>query len=158
MKMTVKPPQLLAINLIKDARSYVECAQLLVKQKPSAPYVPPKYFLLCQALELALKAYLAASGVRKKVLRNKIGHDLDVAFRRASRFGFAPADPRLQHLVDWLAPFHLDHFFRYRQGTGPLQLPPASEAVEIIHNTIEGIESYVRTQFMKTQTTTKTPP
>jgi hypothetical protein len=29
----------------------------------------------------------------------------------------------------------------YRQGTGPLQLPPASEAVEIIHNTIEGIES-----------------
>jgi hypothetical protein len=44
MKMTVKPPQLLAINLIKDARSYVECAQLLVKQKPSAPYVPPKYF------------------------------------------------------------------------------------------------------------------
>jgi hypothetical protein len=29
--MTAKPPQVLAINLIKDARSYIECAQQLVK-------------------------------------------------------------------------------------------------------------------------------
>ena len=125
------------------------------KQKPSARYVPPKYFLLCQALELALKAYLAASGVRKKVLRNKIGHDLDVAFRRAEQFGFAPVDHRLKDLVDWLAPFHLDNFFRYRQGTGPLRLPSASESVEIILKTIDEIDGYVRSQLLKAQTAQK---
>src|SRR5262245_38912836 len=110
-------PQLLAIGLIQDARAYVECARLLGHhQSGAAKYVQPTYFLLCQAIELALKAHLAASGVSKKTLRNKIGHKIDAALRYARRFGFAPADDRFPELVQWLAPYHLDHSFRYRKG------------------------------------------
>lgn len=110
------------------------------------------YFLLCHAIELALKAHLAASGVPTRTLRGKrLGHKIDVAFRYARRcFGFVPPDHRFPELVQWLAPYHLDHLFRYRR-TGLLQLPLASEAAEIIQNTIAGIEPYVRQQFIKTQ-------
>jgi hypothetical protein len=65
--MTAKLPQLLAIGLIRDAHSYVECARLLNDHQPgAAKYSQPTYFLLCQAMELVLKAHLAASGVRRK--------------------------------------------------------------------------------------------
>jgi hypothetical protein len=111
--MTAKLPQLLAIGLIQDALAYVECARLLDQHHRAAKYFPPKYFLLCQAIELALKAHLAASGVPKKIFRNKIGHKIDVAFRYARRyFGFVPADDRFPELVQWLAPYHVDHSFR----------------------------------------------
>jgi hypothetical protein len=148
-----KPPQLLAIAFIQDARAYVECARLLGRhhQGVTAKYVQPTYFLLCQAIELALKAHLAASGMPKKTLRNKIGHNIDVAFRHARRFGFAPADDRFPELVQWLAPYHFDHSFRYRKGDGFHQLPRASEAAEIIHNTVEVVEPYVRRQYLTTQ-------
>jgi hypothetical protein len=150
--MIHKTPQLLAIGLIRDARAYVECARLLDQHQDSAPkYFSPTYFLLCQAMELALKAHLAASGVPKKKLRSrKIGHNIEVAFRYARRyFGFRPADDRFRELVQWLAPYHLDHSFRYRKGDGYRQLPAASEAAEIIQNTVAGIEPYVRHQFME---------
>src|SRR5262245_51221070 len=129
--MTAKLPQLLAINLIKDAQSYVECAAvlnrhlfqfvseleerediavpdpdtreerldeelaaILADDPPPEPgeyaasedergrqlgpqHGVPMYFLLGQAIELALKAYLAASGVPEQTLSSKkIGHDI----------------------------------------------------------------------------------
>jgi len=146
-------PQLLAIGLIQDARAYVECARLLDHhQGVNAKYVQPTYFLLCQAIELALKAHLAASGVPERTLRSKkIGHNIDVALRHARRVGFAPADDRFPELVQWLAPYHLDHLFRYRKGNGFHQLPRASEAAEIIHNIVEPVDAYVRRQYLATQ-------
>ena len=80
--------------------------------------------------------------------RKKIRHNIDVAFRYARRyFRFVSADNRFPDLVRWLAPYHRDHLFRYRKGTGRLQLPLASEAAEIIHNTIDGIEPFVSGQY-----------
>jgi hypothetical protein len=61
-------------------------------------------------MELALKAYLAASGVSQKKLRSRVGHNIELAFQYAQRrFGFTAADARFPDLVGWLAPFHLDH-------------------------------------------------
>jgi hypothetical protein len=117
------------------------------------------YFLLGQAIELALKAYLAASGVPEKTLssREKIGHDIDVAFRMArDDYGFVPADNRFPDLVNWLAPYHLNHLFRYRKGIGRIPLPLMSEAAEIVHKTIVEIERYVRSQYLRTAKT-RTP-
>jgi len=149
-----KPPQLLAIRLIYDARAYVECARLLDQHQDSKPrHYSPIYFLLCQAMELALKAHLAASGVSKRTLRSKkIGHNIHVAFRYARRcFGFTPADDRFPLLVRWLAPYHLDHSFRYHRRSETQHLPAASEAAEIIHNTVEAVGLYVHRQHLATQ-------
>ena len=142
------PPQPLAIGLIKTAIAYVEAAQLLDKaQVRSTKVFHPKYFLLCQSMELALKAYLAASGVSQKKLRSRVGHNIELAFQYAQRrFGFTAADARFPELVGWLAPYHLDHSFRYRK-TQKFQLPPASEAAEIINNTAAEIEVHVRREF-----------
>jgi hypothetical protein len=78
-----KPPQMLAIGLIDDAKAYVESGRQLDKcvgvSAHFFPLFPPIYFLLCQAMELSLKAYLAASGVSNITLRKRIGHDLGLA-------------------------------------------------------------------------------
>jgi hypothetical protein len=117
--MTVEAPQLVAICLIHDAGSFVECARLVDQHlKGGVPTYPrfssPVYFLLCHAIELALKAHLAASGVPTRTLRSKkLGHKIDVAFRYARRcFAFAFADNRFPELVNWLAPYHQVHVFR----------------------------------------------
>ena len=78
----------------------------------SARYAGPTYYLLCHGIELALKSYLAASGVSEDALR-KLRHDLKRALRDAQRRGFVPADDRFPEIVKWLTPYHLDHFFRY---------------------------------------------
>ena len=93
MDDAVKSPQLLAIRLIHDAEAYVECAQLLDKVQGGAPkFHSPTYFLLCQSIELTLKAYLAASGVSAKRLRDqRMRHNIELLFRYARRcFGLAP--------------------------------------------------------------------
>jgi hypothetical protein len=43
----------------------------------------PRYFPYCHAIELALKAYILASGGEDREVR-KIKHDLGKAYRRAS--------------------------------------------------------------------------
>jgi hypothetical protein len=165
--MTTKLPQLLAVNLIKDARSYVECVPVLdqhlhqhgkvldemleeYQHQLGPPHKVPMYFLLGQAIELALKAHLAASGVAKRTLSSKdIRHHIDKLFRMAQDdHGFVPADNRFSDLVQWLAPYHRDHLFRYRKGNGHLTPPCAfSEAAEIILKTIDKIELCVRNQY-----------
>jgi hypothetical protein len=147
---TAKPPQILAIGFIKDAEAYVESARQLERLPGgSSRFRQPTYFLLCQAMELALKAYLAASGMSNRTLRNEIGHNIEVALRHAQRFGLDPADARFPELVSWLSPFHVDHSFRYYKSGGWRRLPLASEAAEIIGNTIGPIKHHVRAQFMK---------
>jgi hypothetical protein len=64
-------------------------------------------------------------------------------------------DSRFPELVRWLAPYHLEHFFRYRKGSGFHQFPPASEAADIIVATIVPIEQHVRQQFAKSQNATR---
>jgi hypothetical protein len=146
---TAKPPQLLAIGFIQDAEAYVDSARTLDNLTGApARFFPPIYFLLCQAIELTLKAHLAASGVPNSTLRNDIGHDLELAFQSPRDLGFNPDDARLLELVHWLSPFHVDHSFRYRKSRGRVQLPAASESAEIIGNTIAQVEPYVRRQFL----------
>jgi hypothetical protein len=152
---TAKSPQLLAIGFIQDAKACVESARVLDRVHGSAPrFYSPRYFLLCQAMELLLKAYLSASGVSKKALRTRVRHNIELAFRYAQRFfSFTPADPRFPELVRWLTVYHLDHSFRYRK-TGFRRLPLASEAAEIIDATVDGVDAYVRDQFLKLRSRT----
>jgi hypothetical protein len=96
-----KPPQLLAPRFLRDAEGYVESARQLAAPQGGIVYnrPGPVYHLLCHAIELALKAYLAASGVPITTLANHIRHDLEVAFRCAQKHGFAPSEARFGEIV-----------------------------------------------------------
>jgi hypothetical protein len=170
--MAAKLPQVAAISLIKDARSYVECVSVLEQHllefgklrdphqhQLCAPHKVPMYFLLGQAIEIALKAHLAASGVPGNILSSKeIGHDIDAAFKFAQNLAFAPADKRFPKLVRWLAPYHRDHLFRYKKRDAVISPPYAMSVIaKIILKTVEGIEPYVRSQFLKVQKNAKKP-
>lgn len=88
-------------------------------------------------------------GIPKTLRDHRVRHNIEFMFRYARRFfSLTPADPRFPELVRWLAEYHLDHSFRYRK-TGPRSLPLASEAAEIIDATVDGVEPYVRDQFLK---------
>src|SRR5262249_57582345 len=93
-------------------------------------WVSPIYQLLCHAIELTLKAYLAASGVPITTLANHIGHDLELAFRCAQKHGFMPSDAGFWEVVQSLAPYHLDHSFRYGKPHGSVTHPEPSKAAD----------------------------
>jgi hypothetical protein len=51
-------------------------------------------------------------------------------------------------VVQWLAPYHLDHSFRYGKAHGSVSHPEPSQVADIIANTIKGaVEPYVRRQY-----------
>ena len=144
------PPQLVAPRFLRDAEDYVESARQLAALQGGLvrKWVSPIYQLLCHAIELTLKAYLAASGVPITTLANHIGHDLELAFRCAQKHGFTPSDAGFWEVVQSLAPYHLDHSFRYGKPHGSVTHPEPSKAAEIIANTIKGaVEPYVRRQY-----------
>jgi hypothetical protein len=149
MNRAPKRPQLLACGLIEEAQVYVESARRLDKAcRNSARFFGPTYFLLCHSIELALKAYLAASGVSEARLRNELGHDIRHALRSARGHGFTPTDKRFPDIVRLLAPYHLDHSFRYPKGSGQVGVyPTVSDAAEIIGDTVGSIDTYVRGKF-----------
>jgi hypothetical protein len=135
--------------LIQDARAFISDAETLLEANSqgtgASPFSAPTYYLLCHAMELALKGYLASCGVPMSKLKSKIGHDLKKALSHAQKRGFVPADDRFVELVECLGPSHLDHSFRYR-NTNPLHLPALTVAMEAIKATIEGLDPYVRSQ------------
>jgi hypothetical protein len=95
----------------------------------------------------------AASGVSEDKLR-ELRHDLKRALRDARQRGFVPADDRFPEIVEWLAPYHLDHSFRYPtipSGGPPHQYPSLADAREIVGKTATAIEAYVRRKFVEEQ-------
>ena len=62
------------MGISNDARDFLEAAQIIRSQKPVA-FFTPAYFLVCQSIELSLKAYLRGLGYSDRQLR-AVGHDL----------------------------------------------------------------------------------
>jgi hypothetical protein len=153
MASTAKPPQLVAISLIQDSRSFITAAEALLNAAPPGgdpPHSPPTCYLICHAMELAIKGHLASCGVPLKLLRShRIGHNIARAYRYGRRFfGFIPADARFGELVSWLGPYHYDHSFRYRK-TGLMRLPAIRPAIDIVRTTVVGIEPQVRRRYLE---------
>jgi hypothetical protein len=149
---TTKPPQLVAQRMLREAEDYVEGARQLAASQKAAiilKWKGPIYHLLCHAIELTLKAYLAASGVPITTLANHIRHDLELAFGCAQKHGFTPPDAGFGEVVQWLAPYHRDHSFRYGKAHGYVTHPEPSPVADIIANTIKAIEPYVHRQYEK---------
>lgn len=135
---------LLAVSLLSDTKGYLKAAQTLARE---ATLSLPLYFLLCHAMELILKSYLASQGATEKELR-KIGHRLLRTYGRARKKGFSPSDARVPEIIRWMTPFHEDLFFRYRgTGHGCIQLPATSDLVDIVSSLVRQIEPIVRKRF-----------
>ena len=66
----------------------------------------PIYFCICQSIELSLKAFLLGSGYTEEKLRNKIGHDLVKAIKKARKlnldvhFKFSSNDKELIRVIN----------------------------------------------------------
>jgi hypothetical protein len=99
----------MAHDYLGDAEAYVSAARKLDEHTGQ---FSPKYFLLCHALELALKAYILAKGGTDKEIR-KIRHDLVAAWSSAIALGFRPTNAELDGIVKQVAKAHKDYSFRY---------------------------------------------
>jgi hypothetical protein len=103
----------------------------------------PKYALLLQAIELALKAYcfqcFADGQSRPKGLHN---HDLKGWYETACCYGLRPI-PRLAGSLDILGPVHLDSSARYPSKGSPPEL--AGIADDAANAVIEAVSPLIRT-------------
>jgi hypothetical protein len=101
---------ILSSELWHRATTFISSAETLIG---ASRLDYPTYFLLSHALELTLKAYLAAKNVSEKDLRRKIKHDLTHAYAKANENGFRMDDERVPIAVQALAEFHSEYAFRY---------------------------------------------
>jgi len=99
----------LAYSYLSDAEAYLAAARRLDE---GGSQFSPKYFLLCHAIELALKAYILAKGGTEGDIK-KIRHDLVAALSRAIDCGFQPANAKLREVIQRVASPHADYSFRY---------------------------------------------
>lgn len=85
--------RLSSMMLWSGADDYLEAARILYSQGDKSPLPeapkPPVYFLACQAIELALKAYLRGSGKDEDFLVKKCRHDLVLTLNAAEENGLA---------------------------------------------------------------------
>jgi hypothetical protein len=81
----------------------------------------PRYFLLCHAIELALKAYLAKVGMMPKRLRSKrYGHNLTRLATDAIKKGLS-LTPETQARIKDLAKAHSKFWHRYPRDDGKFE-------------------------------------
>lgn len=93
----------------------------------------PKYALLLQSIELALKAYCLNRFAAGHAMERAPNHDLRAWYEIALRCGLTP-DPALADKLSILSPFHLDHTTRYPNDRRPIEMPyiAAETAEEVI--------------------------
>jgi len=109
----------------------------------------PKYFLLCHAIELALKAYILAKGGTEREIK-KIRHNLIAAWSRAliaawSRaveLGLQSKNAELHRVVKQVAPAHADYSFRYGKSWTHI-LPPAEVFDAAVSDLIKDVSQSV---------------
>jgi hypothetical protein len=80
-------PVLYAFDALDRASEFYEAFQQL-PPLPRGRWISwPRYFLLCHAIEIGLKAFLASRGMPEAQLRTEFGHKIDPLMRRRSPGG-----------------------------------------------------------------------
>jgi len=105
---------LLPLDLLERAEDFFDASRRVgnTVRLPSWP----RYFLLCHAIEVALKAWLAWSGESAKRLEH-YGHDLDKLVAVAQTRGFTGSGSAVND-IRLLSPVHKEHLARYPLRTG----------------------------------------
>jgi len=92
----------------------------------------PKYALLLQSIELALKAYCLNRFAAGQAMERAPNHNLMAWYEIAGRCGL-PLDSVLANNLAILSPFHLDHTARYPNSRRPIEMPYiAAETAEAV--------------------------
>lgn len=109
-------PRASAVAMLKDAQDFLRAAKVLAEQDIDQPailvnFLSPLYFLICQAMELSLKAYLRGRGYDDVALR-KLSHGLEKCRLEVETQGLLITDD-FRQAVSWLDKYHLAHTFRY---------------------------------------------
>lgn len=138
--MMDRTPTELARGFLTDSEAYLRAAQ---KLGPPAKGLSeaPQYHIACQTIELTLKAFILIKGATEDEVR-EIRHDLLKAWERATELGLRPKDKRTGEIVTMLAPYHLDHGFRYRK-TRFVTLPVYTELCEVVERLVMEIQPAV---------------
>jgi hypothetical protein len=113
---------LLYIDLFRRAEEFLQAYRALPKNTPPPDW--PRYFLLCQSIELALKAYLVGHGTPASVLaKYPIGHRLQILMTGAINAGLV-IGPKARGEIEALDAAHAEHWARYPNphagGTKPV--------------------------------------
>ncbi|MCJ2043500.1 hypothetical protein MKK58_02945 [Methylobacterium sp. J-078] len=147
-------PEQIAIGLVQDAEAY-RLAALRVQPRDApigeVDLIAPAWHLLCHSAELALKAFLLSNGadpgskpggLKHPALR----HNLLGLYEAAVAQGFAPPDAEFGELMEWLAPYHSAHDFRYRKP-GLVSLAAPFFIAEVLEPVIARVEGTVRERW-----------
>lgn len=131
--MPAENPHQLAIDYFTLAKDYLRAFR---EMPPHAPPDWPRYFMLCHAIELALKAYLALRGVSDAELKSRaFRHDFENCLTGAIARGL-PLGPLAAAEIERLKTAHLEYWARY----------PRREAGQPVY-TIEQFEVYAQELF-----------
>jgi HEPN domain-containing protein len=99
----------MSLDLLNRAEEFFQA----FKDLPSGnPPCWPRYFMLCHAIELALKAYLVSRGTTTKHLKNTFGHDLKKLLSEAINAGL-PLGPLARGEIELLNEAHAKYWPRY---------------------------------------------
>ncbi len=102
------------------ANEFLELAEVFLQaygqiREPWFPIPPrdwPRYFLLCQSMELALKAFLHVNGVDERKMLSQYGHSLAKLFDAASDYGLAISQ-RARLIPHYYNDLHMEGWSRY---------------------------------------------
>jgi hypothetical protein len=115
------------------AEEFYKAFRDLPRDGPSgAPINWPRYFALCHATELALKAFLLAHGIRyqqiekeknknrkKEEKKIKLAHDISVLMEEAIARGMH-IGPLARSEIELLSKAHKEYWPRYPEARGPV--------------------------------------
>ncbi|MEY4706174.1 MAG: hypothetical protein RL042_2379 [Nitrospirota bacterium] len=122
------------LGLHMYAESYLSAAQLL--PKPNVPFEPVRPYLVCHAIELALKAYLSLRGSAMVDLADgAFGHNLDSLFTRAVEGDLAQLAPLTNaqsNAIRLATTYYAGKVFEYPAVGEALAAYPQSPPVEVL--------------------------
>jgi hypothetical protein len=95
----------------------------------------PGSFLLCHSVELAMKAYLMATG---STLDDVVGHDLKRLRNRCRERGLTLSHPRAKLVLDMIGPVHKKHLLRYKRP-GSVIMPNNIEFEDFVSSVVADI-------------------
>ena len=129
------------MGISNDARDFLEAAQLVRPQKPD--WFAPTFFLVCQSIELSLKAYLRGSGFSDAQLR-KLGHDLDAGISAATAAGvdgYVSLSDQDRAAISAINPYYRFKDFQY-SVTGFKSFPHPDVLLELAGRLWQGLRRF----------------
>jgi hypothetical protein len=118
-------------------KEWLEGYEIIKKKIPGeTPCISLKYYLLCRAIEVFLKAFLLANGMEYEELKKKYGHDIGNLYGKANQLGLkeiCKIEKRDEIIIDMLNPYYAKKEFEYFNNDNSQQLPMIID-VEIFTN------------------------